>query len=336
MKTRLLIMFTIGIIGLTGLSFPFVFACECVGSTLEQRIENSDVIFSGKLYPNVWDFSEHKIAGNFNVIQVWKGADSFPQIVTGDVTVVTGVDSGICGVEFVPNNKYLIFAKIDGDVLATSSCSGSWFLDGRADDVKALNAMKAEPEEPEPYEGIFSLREKQVRYNIPYVVSNGMIDDMTLFCEHGSLLIDVSSQNESDVTLDIELPRNVLDPKTDGKDSQFFILRDGDEIDYDEIPYQDYRKISMSFSPDTDKIEIIHAFIPELKPAMCKVVDSPPHSSILPPLKQFKFGIPTDEILCKDGLTMLLSPKDSRPVCVTGDTASKLIPRHWGILVSRG
>lgn len=70
MKTRLLIIFALG---LTGLSFPFVFACECVGSTLEQRIENSDVIFSGKLYPNVWNFSELKIAGNFNVIQVWKG-----------------------------------------------------------------------------------------------------------------------------------------------------------------------------------------------------------------------------------------------------------------------
>lgn len=89
MKTRLLIIFALG---LTGLSFPFVFACECVGSTLEQRIENSDVIFSGKLYPNVWNFSELKIAGNFNVIQVWKGTDSFPQIATGDVTVVTGVD----------------------------------------------------------------------------------------------------------------------------------------------------------------------------------------------------------------------------------------------------
>lgn len=186
------------------------------------------------------------------------------------------------------------------------------------------------------YKSEFSVTEKQVRYTIPYVISNGMIDDMTLFCEHGSLLIDVSSQNESDVNLDIELPRNMLDPKTNGKDSRFFILRDGDEIDYDEIPYQDYRKISMSFSPDTDKIEIIHSFIPELKPPMCKVADLPPYSSILPPLKQFKSGIPTDEIRCKDGLTMLLSPKDSRSVCVTGDTANKLIPRHWGILVSRG
>lgn len=124
-----------------GLSFSSVFACECEESTVEQRIENADVIFSGKLYPNTWDFSKHKIAGNFDVIKVWKGAESFPQITTGDVTVVTGIDDGICGVKFVPNNKYLIFAQIDGDVLKTSICSGSWFLDGRADDVNVLDKM---------------------------------------------------------------------------------------------------------------------------------------------------------------------------------------------------
>jgi hypothetical protein len=131
------------LVGFVGFFFPFVFACECSESTLEQRIENSDVIFSGKLYPNTWDFSKLMIAGNFDVIQVWKGADSFPQITTGDVTVVTGVDDGICGVKFIPNNKYLIFAQIDGGVLQTSSCSGSWFFDGRADDVKALDAIGA-------------------------------------------------------------------------------------------------------------------------------------------------------------------------------------------------
>ena len=185
-------------------------------------------------------------------------------------------------------------------------------------------------------ESELSVVEKQVRYNIPYAISDGMIDDVVLDCESGSLLLDMSSHSKDDVNLVLELPRNLLDPKADGKDNRFFILRDGDEIDYDEIPYNDYRKISMSFSPDTDKIEIIHAFVPELKPPMCKVADSPPYSSILPPLKQFKSGIPTNEIHCKDGLTMLLTPKNSRPVCVTMETAEKLIPRNWGIIVSRG
>ena len=182
----------------------------------------------------------------------------------------------------------------------------------------------------------FSLYEKQVKYNIPYSISNGMINDMTLFCEHGSLLIDVSSQSKSDIRLEIELPRNMLDPKTNDKDSRFFVLRDGEEINYEEIPYKDYRKLSMSFPHNTNEIEIIHAFILALKPPMCKVVDNPPYSLILPPLQQFKSGVPTDEIQCKDGLTMLLTPKDSRPVCVTVETAEKLIPRNWGIIVSRG
>ncbi|QMU55216.1 MAG: hypothetical protein GKS07_10175 [Nitrosopumilus sp.] len=182
----------------------------------------------------------------------------------------------------------------------------------------------------------FSIYEKQVRYNIPYSISNGTIHDMTLFCEHGSLLIDVSSQSEYDMSLEIELPRNMLDPKTNGKDSRFFVLRDGEEIDYEEIPYKDHRKLSMTFPHNTNEVEIIHAFVLALKPPMCKVIDNPPYSSILPPLKQFKSGVSTDEIRCKDGLTMLLTPKDSRPVCVTGDTAEKLIPRSWGVLVSRG
>ncbi|MCV0367755.1 MAG: hypothetical protein K5798_10910 [Nitrosopumilus sp.] len=54
------------------------------------------------------------------------------------------------------------------------------------------------------------------------------------------------------------------------------------------------------------------------------------------PLKQIESGLSVDEIQCKDGLTMLLSPTDSRPICVTEDTFKKLIQRHWGILVSRG
>ena len=177
-------------------------------------------------------------------------------------------------------------------------------------------------------EGVFLLYEKQVRYNIPYVLSNGIIDDMTLFCEHGSLRIDVSLQSEHDANLDIELSRNILDPKTNGKDSRFFVLRDGEEIDYDEIPYPDYRKLSMSFTSNTDKIEIIHAFVLALKPPICNVADSPPYSYIISPLKQFKSGIPAEQIKCKTDLQKMLG-YDGTPVCVTHETAPKIAERGW-------
>ena len=138
MRTRLLIIFVlIFALGFIGTAL----ACECKESTVEQRIENAQVIFSGKLYGDVWESSDHHMEGNFAVKKTWKGAESFPSIKTGNVKVVTAVDSGLCGVKFVPNKDYLIFAQIDGENLRTSSCSGSWFLDGRGNEVRALEKI---------------------------------------------------------------------------------------------------------------------------------------------------------------------------------------------------
>ena len=55
------------------------------------------------------------------------------------------------------------------------------------------------------------------------------------------------------------------------------------------------------------------------------------------PLKQIKNGVEPWMIQCNDGLTLLLKPAEfTKPACVTGDTANKLIERHWSISVSRG
>jgi hypothetical protein len=46
------------------------------------------------------------------------------------------------------------------------------------------------------------------------------------------------------------------------------------------------------------------------------------------PLKQFKSGIPIDEIRCKESMT-LMTKNEKRPACVTMSTASKLSDRGW-------
>ena len=46
------------------------------------------------------------------------------------------------------------------------------------------------------------------------------------------------------------------------------------------------------------------------------------------PLKQFKSGIATDEIQCKENLA-LIQKHDGSPACVTSDTKTKLIEREW-------
>ena len=56
---------------------------------------------------------------------------------------ITPKTSTACGVQFIAEKQYLIYAKTDGNNLITTTCDGSWFLDGRADDVNTLDAMGA-------------------------------------------------------------------------------------------------------------------------------------------------------------------------------------------------
>lgn len=140
MKARILCIFLM--LGFFVVLYPLeAFACECKETTIEQKIKNAQVIFSGSLEGNIWESSDNHIAANFAVKTVWKGASDFPLIETGDVTVVTSADDGLCGVRFISDKVYLIYAHIDGDNLVTSACSGSWFLDGKGDEVRILNEI---------------------------------------------------------------------------------------------------------------------------------------------------------------------------------------------------
>ena len=137
LKTRLLIIFSIGIIGFSGTAY----ACMCDDLTIEQRINQADVVFSGTISGDTWNFSEDSIAAGFDVRAIWKGSNSFPLIENGYVTVITAKVTTACGVPFIKNKEYLIYAKIDGDNLQTTTCDGSWFLDGRNGDVEILKNM---------------------------------------------------------------------------------------------------------------------------------------------------------------------------------------------------
>lgn len=48
-----------------------------------------------------------------------------------------------------------------------------------------------------------------------------------------------------------------------------------------------------------------------------------------PPLKQFKSGITTDKITCKEGLNLVIKSSDGSPACVKHETKSKLVERGW-------
>ncbi len=135
---KYLVVFLI-LVGFVGTAF----ACLCDDLTIEQRINQADVIFSGTVQGNPWNHNEKNIVVGFSVQEVWKGSDTFLFIEDGYVEVITPNVSTACGVNFISDKKYLIYAKTDGTNLATTTCDGSWFLDGRAEDVKELDAMGA-------------------------------------------------------------------------------------------------------------------------------------------------------------------------------------------------
>lgn len=52
-------------------------------------------------------------------------------------------------------------------------------------------------------------------------------------------------------------------------------------------------------------------------------------TQLLSPLKQFVMGINANEVVCKEGLELLLKKSDGSPLCVKPQTKEKLIERGW-------
>jgi len=59
--------------------------------------------------------------------------------------------------------------------------------------------------------------------------------------------------------------------------------------------------------------------------------DSKPIKKILSPKHQVKYGMPENDVVCKDDLKLIFKSTDNSPACVTPSTAEKLIQRGWGV-----
>jgi hypothetical protein len=94
-------------------------------------------------------------------------------------------------------------------------------------------------------------------YPIQYMIDGGSINNMTISNETKSLIVLINSTDVG--TLDIRLPRNVIDAKTDeGSDAEFAaIIDDAEFIEPDEPTTADMRTLSISFPSGAEKIEIL-------------------------------------------------------------------------------
>lgn len=167
----------------------------------------------------------------------------------------------------------------------------------------------------------FSIIEKQVKYVIPYEITNGIIDDMKLNCEPPSLVLSVSSSDAG--ILKIDFPRKMIG-------GIFNVLVNEKEWTDEDQTSLDGNILTVAFPDNTHTIEVMGSYqISSNNDGVCDVVHNPPYSYILSPLKQYNSGIRYNEIICKDGLELIGKSTNGTPACVKPQSVEKLVQRWW-------
>ena len=93
-------------------------------------------------------------------------------------------------------------------------------------------------------------------YEIDYTSNNVIIKSVTADLDFISLIFETEvSDSSNDVSITFQ--RDFFDAKIGYSDDDFFILSDGDEIEFEETKTDESRTISFSLSQGTEEIEII-------------------------------------------------------------------------------
>jgi hypothetical protein len=166
----------------------------------------------------------------------------------------------------------------------------------------------------------FSITQKQVKYVIPYEITSGTINDMTLNCESPSLVLSISSSKSG--ILKVDLPRKMIG-------NVFNVLVNSQEWTDEGQVSIDGNILTVMFPENTSKIEFLGSYyISSNTDGVCDVVHNPPYSYILSPLKQIKSGIDPYQIICKLDF-FLVHKYDGTPACVNDFHKIELMTRGW-------
>lgn len=111
---------------------------------------------------------------------------------------------------------------------------------------------------------VFPVIKDGISFDVNFSIKGGAVKEITFSNTTNSLLVIIDSSMQGNLTLNI--PRDLLDAKmdycpprmTNPLDDGFFVLRDGEEIEYDEIQTTDtYRTLHIQFLDNSTKIEVI-------------------------------------------------------------------------------
>src|SRR3990170_3728284 len=99
----------------------------------------------------------------------------------------------------------------------------------------------------------------RTNFVLSYTIKGGSVLSVTPDDEANSLIIAIKTT--SDGELKITLPRALIDAKINGQDDNFFVLIDGEEVEFEETATGTDRTLTIAFQDGAEEIEIIAAVL---------------------------------------------------------------------------
>ncbi len=94
---------------------------------------------------------------------------------------------------------------------------------------------------------------------IGYEIIGGELLNVTPEVDSSSLIISLDATDDGLLTLTI--PRSVMDATFNGEEDEFFVLVDGEEVDFSEDVTSTDRTLTIAFYAEAEEIEIIGTFV---------------------------------------------------------------------------
>ena len=148
--------------------------------------------------------------------------------------------------------------EFDGDVGVTSNGVIDDNIDDNIDDI----VKEIIVEDPVIIDSIVTATTVTVQDStdlVSYEITNAKLINIMPDLDAVSLVVYIESTNDGSITLTI--PRSVLDASINEGDDEFFVLVDGEEVDFEEITTSTDRTLTIEFLAGTEQIEIIGTFV---------------------------------------------------------------------------
>ena len=100
---------------------------------------------------------------------------------------------------------------------------------------------------------------ERTEFSVGYTITGGSIVSIAPDDEANSLIITIDATDDGQLT--ITLPRALIDAKIGDEDDDFFVLVDGEEVEFGETTTSTDRTLTIQFPVGAEEIEIIGTFV---------------------------------------------------------------------------